>query len=311
MTIDMHAHLLVEGFYHESFVGPSIIKSTQGTGSTDQDESTLSNWATPDPDGTDHIRRMDEAGIERCNLLHLDMGILFGEGTISIDQQNQHISQLVKRHPDRFTWFCSVDPRRPNATELVHRCITEWGAIGIKLYPTTGFLPADRVVYPLYELASSLNIPIYFHMGPEAPPYKNEGNAHPSVLLRVFVDFPRIKVIIAHLAFEYWRDLIALGKVSENVMTDFCGWQFVVRDNFAQFCHVLRKVLDQFGVDRVMFGTDAPLLEPALSSKEWVEVVRTLPLKAPPGYRFTQQEVTSMLDGNALRFLASIPELRQ
>lgn len=94
-------------------------------------------------------------------------------------------------------------------------------------------------------------------------------------------------------------------------MTDFCGWQFVARHNFAQFCHVLRKILDQFGVERVMFGTDAPLLEPALSSKEWVEVVRALPHKAPAGYRFTAKEISALLDGNALRLLASISALRQ
>ncbi|MBI4594923.1 MAG: amidohydrolase [Candidatus Tectomicrobia bacterium] len=308
MTIDMHAHLLVEGFYNKSFVGPMTISSVQGPGSAEEDRSLEATWDIYDPDGLDHIRRMDQAGIEKCNLLHLDMGILFGEGPMPVDQQNKHLSQLVKKHPDRFTWFCGVDPRRPKAAELARKCITEWGASGIKFYPTTGFLPADRMVYPLYEVASSLKVPVYFHMGPEAAPYRNEGNAHPSVLLRVLVDFPQLKVLVAHLAFEYWRDLIALGKVRENVMTDFCAWQVVARKNFSQFCHVLRKFLDEFGVERVMFGTDAPLVEGALSSKDWVEMIKGLAQTAPTGYRFTEEEISALLIGNASRLLASIPQ---
>jgi len=140
---------------------------------------------------------------------------------MTIEEQNKYVSDVVKKHPGRLLWFCGVDPRRKGATELFEKCVTEWGAKGLKLYPTTGFLPADREVYPLYELATALKIPVLFHMGPENPPYKNEGNAHAAMLLRVLVDFPDLTVIAAHLGFEYWRDLIALGKVCKNVMCDF------------------------------------------------------------------------------------------
>ena len=299
MTIDVHCHLYAEGFHNVSFVGPRAINAETGE---------TSGWHGYDQDGFEHIKRMDEAGIDRCNLLHIDMGILFGEGNLTIEQQNQHISEVVRNHPDRFTWFCGVDPRRKEAADLAEKCINQWGASGIKLYPTTGFLPADKECYPLYEIALAKQVPVYFHMGPEAPPYKNEGNAHPSVLLRVLVDFPELTVVVAHLGFEYWRDLIALGKVCDNVMADFCAWQRIAQRNYNQFCYILRRFLDQFGSDRVMFGTDAPLVEMAMSSKKWVEMVKRLPHDSPTGVTFTGEEIGALLNGNARRLFATIKQ---
>ena len=299
MTIDVHCHLYAEGFHNVSFVGPRAINAETGE---------TSGWHGYDQDGFEHIKRMDEAGIDRCNLLHIDMGILFGEGNLTIEQQNQHISEVVRNHPDRFTWFCGVDPRRKEAADLAEKCINQWGASGIKLYPTTGFLPADKECYPLYEIALAKQVPVYFHMGPEAPPYKNEGNAHPSVLLRVLVDFPGLTVVVAHLGFEYWRDLIALGKVCDNVMADFCAWQRIAQRNYNQFCYILRRFLDQFDSDRVMFGTDAPLVELAMSSKKWVEMVKRLPHDSPTGVTFTGEEIGALLDGNARRLFATIKQ---
>jgi predicted TIM-barrel fold metal-dependent hydrolase len=144
-------------------------------------------------------------------------------------------------------------------------------------------------------------------MGPENLPYRNEGNAHAAVLLRVLVDFPDLTVIAAHLGYEFWRDLVALGKVRDNIMCDFCAWQRVAKDNYDQFCYILRKFLDEFGSNRVMFGTDAPILEDAVSSREWVQIVRELPQKAPERYRFTEEEVSALLDDNARTLLDSIP----
>ena len=308
MTIDMHAHLFMKEFRHESFMAP-FWDSGQRTALKPEEvlKRARSDWGPFDPDGTAHIKRMDEAGIEKCVLLHIDLGLLFGEGEMTIEQQNKYVSDLVKKHPDRFMWFCGVDPRRKGAVELVEKCVTEWDARGIKMYPTSGFLPADRECYPYYERASAWKIPVYFHMGPENPPYKNEGNAHASVLLRVLVDFPDLTVIVAHLGYDFWRDLLALGRVRDNVMSDFCAWQRIARRNYGQFCHILRKFLDEFGEERIMFGTDAPIVEVDVSSKEWVEMIKNLPSKAPEHCRFTEEEVSDLLDGNARRLLASIP----
>ena len=313
MAIDMHTHLFVKKFYHESLWNGYVQLNARWVPPTTIEEAIaevrrtiLPTWW--DEDGTGHIRRMDEAGIEKAVILHMDQALLRGETEMTIEQQNKHVSDAAKKYPDRLIWFCGVDPRREGAVELFERCVTEWGARGLKLYPGTGFLPTDRVVYPLYERASAWKIPVYTHMGPQGDPiYKNEGN-NPVHWLRVLVDFPDLTVIGAHLANEFWRDLIALGKVRENVMCDISAKQIVAKQNYEQLCYILRRFLDVFGQERVMFGTDAPLIEYATPTKEWVETIKDLPYKSPAPYRFTEEEVSALLDGNARRLLASIPQ---
>jgi len=313
MTIDMHCHLFVEGFNNENFVAPFWNPGKHRAESPEEarieaQRRIVTRTRTYDPEGKGHIKRMDEAGIEKSVILHLDEGLLFGDGPVSIEDQNRHVSKVAENNPDRFLWFCGIDPRRKNAVPLLEKCVTEWGAKGIKLYPTTGFLPGDKECYPFYERAQAWKIPIYFHMGPENPPYYNQGNAHAAVLLRVLVDFPDLTVIVAHLGFEFWRDLLALGKVRDNVMCDFCAWQNIARQRYDQLCYILRKFLDDFGTDRVMFGTDAPILEGEVSSREWLEIIKNLPRRASPAQRFTEEEVQAMLEGNARRLLNTIPD---
>ena len=312
MTIDMHCHLFVEEFTSDNEVPPFWVPGDHASGRSDEEAEAARRRvaARPkgyDPEGTNHIRRMDDAGIERSVILHLDKGLLFGEPKLSIEQQNEYVSKIARRHSSRFSWFCGIDPRRDRAVDLLEKCVTEWGAKGVKMYPTTGFLPADKVCYPFYERAAAWKIPVLFHMGPENPPFYNQGNAHAAVLLRVLVDFPDLTVIVAHLGFEFWRDLIALGKVRDNVMCDFCAWQTIADRSYDQFCHILRKFLDEFGTERIMFGTDAPLIESTMTSKRWVELVASLPRQSSSSKRFTEAEVNALLDENARRLLDSIP----
>jgi len=309
MTIDIHSHLFVRQFYQEDLWERYTRLNASWRPSTmieEEAEIEVRNKVLPawwDTDGTGHIRRMDEAGIEKTVLLYIDQALQYGETDIPVEEQNRQVSEVARKHPDRIIYFCGVDPRREGAVELFERCVNEWGAQGLKLYPTTGFFPADKAVYPLYERASAWKLPVFYHTGPEGLPY-----THPSVLLRVLIDFPHLTVIAAHLSNELWRDLIALGKARDNVMCDISAKQIVARQNYGQFCYILRKFLDEFGTERVMFGTDAPLLERAASSREWVQIIKELPTRAPSQFHFTEEEVSALLDGNARRLLASIPQ---
>ena len=307
MTIDIHSHLFVREFYRESLWDRYVQLNASWRPSTmteEEAEVEVRNKVLPawwDTDGTRHIRRMDEAGIEKTVILYIDQALQYGETDITVEEQNRQVSEVARKYPDRIIYFCGVDPRREGAATLFEKCVNEWGAQGLKLYPTTGFFPADKAAYPLYERASAWKIPVFYHTGPEGLPY-----THPSVLLRVLIDFPNLTVIAAHLSNELWRDLIALGKARDNVMCDISAKQIVAKQNYGQFCYILRKFLDEFGVERVMFGTDAPLLERAASSKEWVQIIKELPEKAPKEYRFTEEEISALLDGNARRLLDSI-----
>ncbi|MCI9405774.1 MAG: hypothetical protein HFK04_02480, partial [Oscillospiraceae bacterium] len=59
--------------------------------------------------------RMDHQGIDRLVLLPLDLTTTHGGWIVS----NDEIEKIVQAAPDRFIGFASVDPRRPDALEVL------------------------------------------------------------------------------------------------------------------------------------------------------------------------------------------------
>ena len=85
MAIDMHSHLLTREFYPESFwEWYAQLNASRRPAMVTPEEALMEAGQTIVPtywdgEGTGHIRRMDEAGIERAILLHMDQELLFGE----------------------------------------------------------------------------------------------------------------------------------------------------------------------------------------------------------------------------------------
>ncbi len=115
------------------------------------------------------------------------------------------------------------------------------------------------------------------------------------------MDFPRLTVVACHLGGNWWREMIALGQVRENLVTDFSGFQVTVKGSYGRFCHILKRFLSEMGRERVLFGTDAPVFEHVLPSRDWVQLIKDLPKDSPEGIPFTEEEVYAVLHGNAER----------
>src|SRR5207244_4454467 len=79
---------------------------------------------------------------------------------------NDFIAEYVAQYPGRAVGFARVDPNDARAPEEFERSINQLGLKGLKLSPVyQGFDPWGSGVWRLYEMASSLGVPIMFHMG--------------------------------------------------------------------------------------------------------------------------------------------------
>jgi len=310
MAIDIHCHLWIEEFLPKAYLNELakfLADWSTNMGGRAATPEEIAQGVFPeywDPDGDATIRQMDEAGIEKTVIMPTDFGLGIGEAAKTIEQQNKHLAEVAKKHPDRLVYFFGIDPRREGALELFETSVKEWGAKGLKLLPFTGFYPDEDEAYALVEKASQWNLPLLIHIGPEFPPFDSK-YAHPSRLDRILVDFPELPVIAAHLGIIWWRELIDLARLRKNLMCDFSGLQMTAIPNYAQFCHILRRVLDGFGMHRVMFGTDGPPYDPLISKKQWLECVMDLSRRAPEGITFSDEEVFALVHGNAQSLLAS------
>ena len=95
-------------------------------------------------------------------LLALDCESNFGTPPVS----NEHVAAAVKKHPDVFMGFGSVDPwKGKRALEIVDR-IKDLGLRGMKFHAAEqAFYPNDQRFYPLWANARSTNSPACFTSG--------------------------------------------------------------------------------------------------------------------------------------------------
>ena len=260
-----------------------------------------------DKDGSKLIRNMDASGVDMSFILALDWGYGYGEAKQSANEINRFYGSIAKKYPDRLVAFAGIDPRRPDAVEILDQAVTDYGCRGLKYHSTAGFYPDSEESYKVLEKAREFGLPLISHLGPISRPYKSK-YAHPIYLDTIVTDFPELTVIGAHLGFCWWRELMNLVSVNRTTFyADFSGQQQRARDNFPEFCHVLRTFMDETGASRIMWGTDNPALERTIPMKKWKEMIQNLPNSAPDGLEFKKEEIDAILGGNAERILNQLP----
>lgn len=114
---------------------------------------------TPD----DLLKWMDEHGIERSILLPL-----VSPESSSFLLLTEPALQAAKDHPDRFTAFCSIDPRTSvrggvkGFTDII-KAYVDQGAKGFGEHKV-GLNFDDPLMFQIYEVCENLEIPLLFHM---------------------------------------------------------------------------------------------------------------------------------------------------
>ena len=191
---------------------------------------------------------------------------------------NDYISGIVKKYPEQFMGFASVDPWKGKlAIQELERSVTELGLRGLKLHPTTqAFFPNDQHFYPLWQKASDLKIPVLFHSGqtgvgsgtPGGGGYKLK-YAHPMLLDDVAADFPDLTIIMAHPAVPWQEEQLAVALHKGNVYIDLSGW------SPKYFRPILVQYISSLLKDKALFGSDYPVLQP----DRWLKDFENLELK--------------------------------
>lgn len=135
------------------------------------------------------IREMDEAGV--C------AGAVLIRKSTGMD--NADLAKLDALWPGRFVGVAGVDPHDSGALDEIDRYVVHGTARAVLVEP--GFCkPAlradDRAVYPIYEKCEAENIPVFISFGGFVAPDLSYTDA--MIIERVALDFPRLKLVIAH-----------------------------------------------------------------------------------------------------------------
>ncbi len=305
MIIDVHYHqipIMPEELIPETLKDP--IRAAKLIG-LNVDMAELTARATEywsDPDGEKLISAMDASGIDFAVICALDNAASDVITEELVLMQNQMVGAVVQKYPDRVMALAGVDPRRPKALDLLKRCFEEFGMKGLKYHADYGYDPAGPESYKLIEFLAANNGILLTHTGPLGPPSRAKFS-EPMRLADIGVDFPEVKVIAAHMGLINWRPWASLAAHQPNLYGDLAMWDTYAMSSYSLFCRELRDIIDFVGIEKILFGTDDPILRVIRPAKDWVNLIRDLPKNAPDGIIFTEDEVTAILGGNAQKLL--------
>ena len=313
--IDVHRHLWDFGWFPPSHL-PNLNGATMRRTGRTWEEMAPRVQQSPVMDGTGAyaIQEMDDYGIDFANILCLDWGLAYGpneDNQVNVEEFHRKTAEVAERYAGRLSWFAGVDPRRPRAVAIFEDMVKNHGAVGLKVYPPNGYQANDERCFPMYEKAIELDVPVLIHTG---------GNiwAWPEWVELVARRYPDLRIFMGHVNLQfpfetqaYWRGLMA-ARGKRNVWLDICDWQVLgaVKDeNLPQLMKVLRVFFDTMGHERVVWGTDLPMVGSGSRrlTERWVDIAKNLPeWGAKYGVTFTEEERDGLCNGAARLALSNV-----
>lgn len=199
----------------------------------------------------DTVSDMDAAGVSKSVIVAID-----AETVWDYRLSNELVARAVSENPDRLIGFASVDPHKGViARKELKRAVEEDDMKGLKLLPHLIELRAnDRLMYPLYEVAQELTIPVLYHMGTQFHTGTKLKYCRPLDVDEVAVDFPDLRLIIAHFGWPWYEEALAVVHRNLNVYFNIAGWAPKRIPDFV-FKYMRGPVKE-----KALFGSDYPLV---------------------------------------------------
>lgn len=217
----------------------------------------------------DYIALMDRAGIERSFLIASRSGDLRIQG--SAHMPTDYIAGLVAAHPDRYSGLIGVDPSRIMASLAeVEHAVRDLGFVGAHLYPHWfDEAPEAAKYYPFYAKCCELGVPIMMQVGHclvYNPHRKLPSVGRPICLDRIAIDFPDLVLIGIHIGYPWYEEMISVAWKHPNV--------YIALDAYApkHWPEATRHYMNTFGQDKVLFGTDWPVVDPERAMADVAEM---------------------------------------
>ncbi len=188
---------------------------------------------------------------------------------------NAEIIEAAARHADVLIPFASIDPRRgADGVAEARDLVTDRAVRGFKFHPSLQEMPAnDRLAYPLYEVIAEAGSVALFHTGHTGIGAGMPGgggvrlrHGNPMDIDDVAVDFPELKIVMAHPSFPWQDEAISIALHKPQVSIDLSGWSPKLLPP-ELLRHASRRLRSQ-----ILFGSDFPLITPERWLKEFGEL---------------------------------------
>jgi len=232
------------------------------------------------------IESMDQNGV--------DISVIVNYGWTTHElcvETNDYILESLARYPKRLIGFCTTQPLASAAgIAEIERC-AKGGIRGVgELRPDIQLLDLEHkeVMQPFVEVLKKHNLILLTHTSePVGHIYPGKGAVTPDMIYPFITNFPDLTIVCAHWGggLPFYGLMPEVKKAMENVYFDTAASPFLYSPQ------IYSEVSRLIGADRILFGSDYPLLTPGRLLREIDSAV------------LTEEEKSLILSGNARRLL--------
>ncbi len=183
-------------------------------------------------------------------------------------ETNDYILEAIAKYPKRLIGFCSVQPLSTDAAvEEIERC-AKGGMRGVgELRPDVQMLPLEdkEFMQPFVDaLAKNKMILLTHSSEPVGHRYPGKGSVFPQTLYSFIYNHPELTVVCAHWGggLPFYALMPEVEKALENVYFDSAASPFLYNPR------IYEQAVGLISEDKILFGSDYPLLEQSRIIKE-------------------------------------------
>ncbi len=232
------------------------------------------------------IASMDKNGVDISVILNI------GWATHELCvETNDYILESIARYPNRLIGFCAIQPYSTSAAIAeVERC-AKGGIRGIgELRPDIQLLDLNdkEVMEPFIEVVRKHKLILLTHASePVGHQYPGKGSITPDILYPFITSFPDLTIVCAHWGggLPFYALMPEVKKAMSHVFFDTAASPLLYSPQ------VYNQVIQLVGGDKILFGSDYPLLGQGRLLKE----ISSLDLP--------EETKSLILSGNAQRLL--------
>ncbi len=207
----------------------------------------------------DFIARMDELGMSKVLICAIITWSYRGQHPIE-QTTVEEVVEVSDQYPDRLFGLYGVNPMTAmDGVAELERAVGEHRFKGIHIHPHGFDMAPDHAYYfPFYAKCQELGVPAVISMGHTLDIMPIE-NGRPARLDRAAIYFPDLAFVLTHTGWPWVEEAIAMAWKHPNV---FLGTSAYAPKYWKP---EMVKFINSHGQDKVMWGTDFPLIDHAES----------------------------------------------
>jgi len=208
------------------------------------------------------IESMDKDGVDISVVLNI--GWTTQEMCV---ETNDYILESINRYPRRLTGFCTVQPHSgQKALDEIERCV-KGGIKGVgEMRPDTQlFSTFDKEMAQFFEVINKHNLILLTHASePVGHQYPGKGTVTPELLYPFITVNPASTIVCAHWGggLPFYALMPEVKEAMSNVYFDTAASPYLYNPQ------IYNEVIRLVGADKILFGSDYPLLPQSRYLKE-------------------------------------------